>query len=107
MVSKDFEKGDLFSEAENLPQPENTTNTDVGNSCIVAKEPLKDKKLCPRCQQKGSGPYGRWVKNSSGRVYSPYYYFCHKIDGKIQWCYITREQYKKLTEEQNSGDLAP
>lgn len=46
------------------------------------------KKLCPRCGQPGSGPYARWVRNSRGKRYEPYYYFAHRQGKKIKWCYI-------------------
>lgn len=89
--STSFEKSDLFSSealelgAETV-EPENKEK-------VLSNE---SKKLCPRCQKPGSGPYGRWVRNSSGRLYSPYYYFAHRINSKIKWCYISKALIKEL-----------
>ena len=49
-----------------------------------------NRKLCPRCQRPGSGPYARWVLNSIKKRYEPYYYFAHKHGKKIKWCYLGR-----------------
>jgi len=48
------------------------------------------KKICPRCQQMGTGPYARWVLNSVKKRYEPFLYFCHKTGKKIKWCYLGR-----------------
>jgi len=50
----------------------------------------KAKKICPRCQTEGSGPYPRWVKNSRKQRYEPFLYFAHKHGKKIKWCYLGR-----------------
>jgi hypothetical protein len=50
----------------------------------------KPKKLCPKCGLEGSGPYARWVLNPIKKRYEPYYYFAHKREGKIKWCYLGR-----------------
>jgi len=50
----------------------------------------KPKKLCPKCHLEGSGPYARWVLNPIKKRYEPYYYFAHKSEGKIKWCYLGR-----------------
>jgi hypothetical protein len=50
----------------------------------------KPKKLCPKCHLEGSGPYARWVLNPLKKRYEPYYYFAHKREGKVKWCYLGR-----------------
>jgi hypothetical protein len=58
----------------------------------------KAKKLCPKCGLEGSGPYKRWVLNSRKKRYEPYYYFAHKHNGKIRWCYLGKLPNKFGTE---------
>lgn len=86
-----FLKGDLFEgqDSEAIDQPKQR-----------AKESRKlSNKTCPKCGKPGNGPYSRWVKNSSGKTYSPYYYFAHRINGKLAWCYVPRETAKELLEK--------
>jgi len=63
---------------------------------LRSKPMPKPKKLCPRCGEPGSGPYSRYVLNPLKKRYEPYYYFCHRIEGKIKWCYIPK---KMINEE--------
>jgi hypothetical protein len=48
----------------------------------------KAKKLCPKCHLEGCGPFSRYVLNARKKRYEPYYYFAHKHEGKIKWCYL-------------------
>lgn len=84
-----FEDGDLFCSLElgaEISKPQ----------VIKGLLSNKEKKICPRCQKPGTGLYSRWVRNSIGRVYTPYFYFAHKTDAKIKWCYISRVLAKEM-----------
>ena len=65
---------------------------------------MKEKKICPRCGQPGSGPYGRWAKKPQFR---PYFYFAHKINGRLSWCYIGKlsNSAPKLSNSCTAGDV--
>ena len=52
----------------------------------------RKRKICPRCGAPGSGPYARWVLNTRKQRYEPYYYFAHKSNGRLKWCYLGREK---------------
>lgn len=58
------------------------------------------KKKCPSCGASGSGPYSRWVRNSRGKRYEPYWYFAHRKGSRLHWCYLGRESGKKLDNQQ-------
>jgi hypothetical protein len=58
----------------------------------------KAKKLCPKCHLEGCGPFSRYVLNARKKRYEPYYYFAHKHNGKISWCYIPRKELSNTTE---------
>jgi len=51
---------------------------------------IKELKVCPKCGEKGSGLYRKWVLNAYKKKYYPYYYFAHSRHGKIKWCYIKK-----------------
>lgn len=47
-------------------------------------------KLCPKCNQLGSGLHERWVLNGQKVRYEPYYYFAHSTPKGVHWCYIRK-----------------
>jgi hypothetical protein len=44
-------------------------------------------KICPRCNQDGSGAFLKMVRNSQGTPYW-YYYYAHRHAKGITWCYL-------------------
>lgn len=94
-----FLNGDLFASSESLE-----LGAEISKSKAI-KRPLsnKEKKICPRCQRPGTGLYSRWVRNPSGRVYTPYFYFAHKNQSKIKWCYVSRVLAKELLDNEREA----